>query len=263
MSLGATRRKEPGMTLLAFGENLGRVHIGPRDAAVQASLSLHEPEHRSRPHEHASPYICVVLGGGFVEGEHQRRGGEMIVHPSGARHVDRIGVEGALCLNLHLGDEPARPSAARVDLERRRLAEALAAELVLGADTLTAASLAHELAEGALTIPHERSDPACVRRLLQALDDQPEADWTLAALAKLADRHPAHAARQFRRAIGMTLGGWRRRRRATRAGLDLRTGTASLAEIASRHGYADQAHMTRDLRALAGRTPRELRVLGR
>jgi len=251
------------MTLLAFGENLGRVHLGPRDAAVQASLSLHEPEHRPPAHEHATPYICMVLGGGFAEGDKERRGGEVIVHPSGARHVDRIGAQGALCLNLHLGAEPARPSAARVGLERRRLAEALAAELVLGADALTAASLAHELAEAALRVPDDRSDPAGVRRLLQALDDQPEADWTLAALAALADRHPAHAARQFRRATGMTLGGWRRRRRAIRAGLDLRTGTASLAEIAGRHGYADQAHMTRDLRALAGRTPRQLRALGR
>ena len=251
------------MTLLAFGENLGRVHLGPRDAAVQASLSLHEPEHRSQAHEHASPYICVVLGGRFAEGEHERRGGEVIVHPSGARHVDRIGVEGALCLNLHLGAEPARPNTARADLEHRRLAEALAAGLVLGADTLTVAALAHELAEAALASPDPRSDPACVRRLLEALDDQPEAGWTLAALASLADRHPAHAARQFRRATGMTLGGWRRRRRAIRAGLDLRTGAAPLAEVAGRHGYADQAHMTRELRAFAGRTPRELRVLGR
>ena len=134
---------------------------------------------------------------------------------------------------------------------------------MLGADTLTVAALAHELAEAALASPDPRSDPACVRRLLEALDDQPEAGWTLAALASLADRHPAHAARQFRRATGMTLGGWRRRRRAIRAGLDLRTGAAPLAEVAGRHGYADQAHMTRELRAFAGRTPRELRVLGR
>ena len=251
------------MTLLAYGENLGRVHVGPRDTVVQASLSLHEAEHRSHPHEHASPYICVVLGGGFAEGDLERRSGQVIVHPSGARHVDRIGGGGALCLNLHLGAEPTGPLTVRADAERRLLAEALAAELVLGGDALTVTSLAHELAEAAMIQPDDRPDPACVRRLLEALDDQSEADWTLAGLACLAERHPAHAARQFRRATGMTLGGWRRRRRAIRAGLDLRTGQSPLAEVADRHGYADQAHMSRDLRVFAGRTPQELRALGR
>jgi AraC-like DNA-binding protein len=38
----------------------------------------------------------------------------------------------------------------------------------------------------------------------------------------------------------------------------LRTGGAPLAELALRMGYADQAHMTRELKALSGFTPAEL-----
>jgi AraC-like DNA-binding protein len=47
--------------------------------------------------------------------------------------------------------------------------------------------------------------------------------------------------------------------RMQRALAAIRADAAPLAEIATRLGYADQAHMTRELKALSGHTPRELR----
>src|SRR6516165_826156 len=41
---------------------------------------------------------------------------------------------------------------------------------------------------------------------------------------------------------------------------ECRTPTARLAELAFRAGYADQAHLSREARVLAGRTPAELRA---
>jgi len=40
---------------------------------------------------------------------------------------------------------------------------------------------------------------------------------------------------------------------------DLRTGGEALAQLAQAHGFADQAHMTREVMALTGATPRKLR----
>ena len=47
--------------------------------------------------------------------------------------------------------------------------------------------------------------------------------------------------------------------RMQRALAAIRADAAPLAEIAARLGYADQAHMTRELKTLSGHTPRELR----
>ncbi|NEX94286.1 helix-turn-helix transcriptional regulator, partial [Caulobacter sp. 17J65-9] len=87
-----------------------------------------------------------------------------------------------------------------------------------------------------------------------ALDAAPERRWSLDQLAALADRHPTHLARAFRHQTGASVGAWARRQRVLRLCVDL-AGATPLAELAARHGYADQAHMTREFRACMGLTP--------
>ncbi len=70
--------------------------------------------------------------------------------------------------------------------------------------------------------------------------------------------------RLTRERIGITPKWLIRRRRLHEATDALRSGTETIAEIAARLGYADQAHLTRDLRTTTTLTPAQLaRELGR
>ena len=246
------------MATLDFGKTYGTVVAGPGSAAT---LSLHAPEERLPPHEHAGAYVCVVLSGGFLEtgrgAEAERRAGEVVVHPCGERHADSFGRDGALCLNLHLGEVDARPMSRRAEPELASAVHQLAAQLAKGpaGDQLDIQALGAEII-GRLS----RDDAAAradggIERVLQALDEAPARDWSLADLARIAGRHPTHLARAFRGRTGLTLGAYRRRRRLTVLSLDLRLGRAPLSQLALDHGYADQAHMSREFRSFAGVSP--------
>jgi AraC family transcriptional regulator len=223
--------------------------------------------HRLPFHEHAGAYACVVLSGSFLErgaiGEAECRAGDIIVHPSGERHADDFGGGGALCLNLQLAEREAQPAARRADISILRAADELAAEIAKGesGDRLVADSLIAELGDlSGLALKRGVTDD-CVARVLEALNDGPDADWTLENLAEIAGRHPTHLARAFRSRLGVSVGVYRRRRRLTRLALDLRLSNVSLATLALQHGYADQAHMTREFRAFAGLSPARWRKL--
>jgi AraC family transcriptional regulator len=72
-----------------------------------------------------------------------------------------------------------------------------------------------------------------------------------------------HLARSYRRHFGTSISNALRARRH-RAGFDLLTQSARpLAEVAAASGYADQSHMTRDVRIWIGQTPGALRQASR
>ena len=253
------------MAALDPGETFGQVVSGP---APGVTLSRHAAGQTLPLHEHAQAYVCVVLSGTFAEcdprGEAVRRAGEVVVHPSGDRHGDVFGPQGALCLNLHLATDLDLPVARRAESGLARAVDELAAEVAKGmfGDRLGAEALGAEIVDR-LSRTDADPDADCVARVLQALDDAPQADWSLTDLADLARRHPNHLARAFRARTGITLGAYRRRRRLTRLCLDLRLGRAPLAELALDHGYADQAHMSREFRAFAGMAPGAYRQAAR
>ena len=53
----------------------------------------------------------------------------------------------------------------------------------------------------------------------------------------------------------MTIGSYRRRQRLIALCLNLRSDVEQLSELALEHGYADQAHMTREFKDFTGITP--------
>jgi AraC family transcriptional regulator len=97
----------------------------------------------------------------------------------------------------------------------------------------------------------DRDSP--VHKVIEALESRRTS--SLAELAHIARRHPVHLARCFREKTGLTIGAYRRRLRLRDLCIDLRADSASLSELAVRHGYSDQAHMTRELKAVSGTTP--------
>jgi AraC-like DNA-binding protein len=113
--------------------------------------------------------------------------------------------------------------------------------------------------------------PALSDRLAAALDDGALAAMgrsilgatTVAALAARSGLTMRGLQRWFRRHVGIAPRTYLRLLRFQETLVTIQTEPAVLADQAALHGYADQPHMARDFRALAGRAPRTARKRAR
>jgi AraC-like DNA-binding protein len=106
---------------------------------------------------------------------------------------------------------------------------------------------------------------AAERRRRALADDAREAlalelSLTLPALGRRIGAAPHHLSRVFKAHTGHTITEHRRRQRARAALERLAAGDSDLARIAADVGFADQAHLTRTIRAQTGTTPSALRA---
>lgn len=83
---------------------------------------------------------------------------------------------------------------------------------------------------------------------------------SLEALARHSGRHRVHIARAFRRHFGCSVGEYVSSLRVNRARELLLRTRLPLARIAYRAGFADQSHMTRQMKQRLGTTPGGLRA---
>jgi AraC-like DNA-binding protein len=194
-------------------------------------------------HRHADGYAAVVLCGAYEEagdaGRRRVEPGDVVTHRPFEAHLNRTPAAGAQVLNLPLpaGDLPAFGRVDDVDALVR------AAER----DLLEAAAL---LAGGFRPAHPSRTDwPDLLAAALASGDAGRLGDW-----AEVFGLSPEHLSRGFRRVFGVTPQRYRLESRARAALADL-TGPAALAEVAAAHGFSDQAHMTRSVRAVTGRPP--------
>jgi AraC-like DNA-binding protein len=186
---------------------------------------------------------------------------QQMAHPAG----------GDVCTSIWLASPAARSGTGwtagavhvrpRIGLAHRLLVRRAAA----GADPVELVDLAGEIVAAVLGGPApERAGEAGegsrtvdgAREILTA-----EPGCPLPELARRLEVSPWHLSRMFHRTVGITLRRYRVRLRTT-AALDLLAAEQhSLGEIAAAVGFADQAHMTRSLRAELGRSPGRLRAL--
>jgi len=99
--------------------------------------------------------------------------------------------------------------------------------------------------------PHRRLD-RCLDYLSAHAADAP----TLTDMARVADVHPMHLARLFRKRFGYSMGEYVRRRRIAWACEQLSHDAGTISSIAADAGFADHAHFTRTFRRITGSTPR-------
>jgi len=195
-------------------------------------------------HWHAQPYAAVVLQGGYHEageaGRYRVEAGDVLVHAPFSVHQNTAGA-GALVLNLPLPlDYAAHSWRGRLSdpdrlarLAERDLHEATAclmASVEFGGPPLADApdQLAAELGGAGGRV----------------------ADW---AAAQGVDRATAY--RWFRNAYGVSPARFRIEARARRTWRRLAWGAEGLAQVALAEGFSDQAHMTREVKAITGLTP--------
>ena len=259
----------------SFGDCLRRVDAGGmvvRDTRLAPSARL------SR-HAHLAPYVCIVLAGHYAErgcDEWRCAAGSVLTHPAGHVHANRIGAEGARCVNVEfdealLHDSPLHALATFLHRERhvqlpstlvplRRLADALAQH-----DDLVPLQVHGAILDLLCTVARTAARDASSRRarVLDRVVECIEADLAkparIDALAALAGLHPHHLMRIFRQQRGETLGDYQRRRRLELADAELRAGRLRLVEIALRAGFCDQSHFTRAYRRQFGLTPGQRR----
>ncbi len=227
------------------------------------------PSTRFRKHEHDSPHVCVVLGGGFVErdGRTWRDVGPGTVRVSGAaRHDINFSDAGATCLVIEEGldgiplgnprfieSDPRlfrlalhiRDSAKRVDPSSRVLRDELTTEFVAQIDRHL---------RGRTAPP-----PPWLDRIRQMIHDSRGAA-SVAELAREAGVHRVHVARTFRDHYGVPVTGYARKVRVKAALSLLENSSHALSRVALESGYADQAHFTREIRSIVGATPGKLRA---
>ena len=211
-------------------------------------ISRHRAAERLARHRHGEAYVALVLEGGFLEaGDHGRiraAPGTVIAHDALSAHRDDFGAAGAVVLNLPgiAGLSGAGRIADPDAVVRAAERDPAAAAALLAAQFRPDASLADDWPD----------------QLAAALNADPDiaiGDWAAAA-----GLDPASVSRGFARAFGVSPKRYRLEARARRAAPALPVWSGSLAALAAEHGFADQAHFARTIRALSGATAQALKA---
>ncbi|WP_406105281.1 helix-turn-helix domain-containing protein [Micromonospora globbae] len=200
-------------------------------------------------------FVDPTLGYLAVPGEEQR-----FAHPAGGDECTSVHLSARLWRDL-FAQRPAPAVVhldARIDLAHRLL---LAAAARPDPDFAAAERLVRLVGVAAAPAPDA---PERDRRLVEAAraalhDGGPEAGGLL-PLARALGVSPYRLSRSFQALLGVPLTRYRNRLRVGRA-LDLLAAGAGPAAVAAELGFADQAHLTRTVRAHVGHTPGELRRL--
>jgi AraC family transcriptional regulator len=233
--------------------------------------------HRLRWFEPELGYIALVMDGAmqkrFARDSWLLGRDGFATLPMGAGHDTDFGAGPTHVLTISPVSPAATTTFARFLRERRRwtapAATVLARRIVC---ELNAPDTSSELAVEGLVLQvvalgqretaTRRERAGWLTVVVDALHEQAPTTPSLTALAATAGVHPAHLARAFRQAFGLTVGDYARRRRLDWAAAQLET-DIPLAQLALDAGFADQSHFTRAFRRHTGVTPGRYRALVR
>ncbi len=196
-------------------------------------------------HTHAGAYAAIVLAGGYEEtgnwGRFRVHAGDVLFHDAFDAHLNRFEARGATILNLPLAGHASGLRAGRVEdadaVVRMAERDPQVAVHVLTAQLRELRPVIDDWSD--LLATDIVSDPNC------RLDHWAEAHGIA----------PETISRGFTRTYGIAPATFRAEIRARRAFRQIVHTMTSLVEISSGLGFADQAHMTRSVRALTGVTP--------
>lgn len=211
---------------------------------------MHPPLRHTLPvdaiprHLHAAPYAAVVLEGGYEEagerGRYRVEAGDVLVHTAFSAHWNPAPGRRAVVLNLPLTAAPNFAIARLPD-----------------PDALVRLAERDPIAATAYLVTHWEAGRAALAdapdRMAAALSDT--SDLAIKSWARDHGVTRETAFRWFRQAYGVAPARYRVEARARRAWGMITGTTDTLAGIAAEVGFTDQAHMTRDVKALTGKTP--------
>lgn len=230
-----------------------------RDQGICAALSYYGPGYRMQDHAHNKTQFSFILSGHLTEdsskGRYTLPSGSLLVKPSGFEHANTVGTNGCLVLGLNYQDtHPDWDYALQVDgtsseVGRRYWHAVREFAFGLGQQSELLFQLS---ALAGIAAPKAESCPQFSVTATNARESS-------RAQAARAGVHPVHFARLFRKKNGQSPRTFKKSEQAAAALQDVLFGQQRLADIAYLHDFADQAHMSRTIKAVTGFTPRGLR----
>lgn len=197
-------------------------------------------------HQHATPYVTLVLRGTYVEaGDHGRfmvEPGDVLIHGEFASHANWIGTRRDVeTLNFELNETPAvEPLCVAPNAE----------DVARLATSDRAAAMTALLAAIRPKAPPPTDWPELVARAIRENPSKPISHW-----CRSLDLAPGTVSRGFRRAFGVSPAQYRATARARASYEALIHSDTALIDIADQFSFSDQAHFTRSIRALTGAPP--------
>ena len=258
---------------ITLGRSARKQEIGPY-CLVDARYRCGE---RLSSHAHTHAYVSFVLCGAMqerVDGETHHLGpGSLIIRRAHVPHQNIYGPRGTRLTIIKLpspvnpdeglGSTAIRSSATMQSGPACALALRLFASIL--ARPLKLETLDEEL-QRIIDVAGvgdgrrgEKRRPAWLDRAIECIHDTLCESFSVVLLAEDLGVHQTHLSRTFRRHIGSTISEYRRRLRVVGAARSLRAGNATIARLAFEFGFADQAHLTRELHRELGTTPARLR----
>jgi AraC family transcriptional regulator len=229
------------------------------------------PGARQPRHRHAEGSMSLVVAGEIEETSeamtYRAAAGSMVVKPAGYWHANTYGPRGARVVQVipAAGGEAFPSDFTRYGWhEAPRLARGILSLAHGCASAAEAAELALWETVDRLSPSMSGPDDRCTRWWADAvdlLDECTAQSVSVAAVARRVGVHPVYLARVCRRRLGCTVRQYIRQRRVLAAWRAWERGEGTLAAIALRVGFADQAHMTRAFADVLGTSPGRLRRL--
>jgi AraC family transcriptional regulator len=271
--------RDPGRRARTVPVSTGTVCIQTTEVRGYKVLDARFPAGLRIPmHTHDGACVSVVVEGEFSERLLRRERacgrGSVLAKPPLEAHDDTFGRAGSRQLIVELAPGTLEATFAHEQpwdtIVHGRAAEAdtLARSILR---ELTIADFASPLAIEGLTLEllacvwrmqrnrARRSPPPWLLRAREFLSDQFHIPHNVGQVAANAGVHPTHLAREFRSHFGESVGHYVRRLRVEWAKTQLLTTTDTLAWIAVRAGFTDQAHFTRWFKRQTGATPHRYR----
>jgi AraC-like DNA-binding protein len=197
-------------------------------------------------HVHRRPYAALVLAGRYEEagdtGRHRVGAGDIIFHEAFEAHLNRVPASGAEVLNLPLPVDFVVPSC----VGRINDPDAIAARAEK--DDCEAAALLLSSVE--MQEPRYGDWPDDLAATLIG-----DASLSLSSWSEENGISAWSVSRGFAQIFGISPSGFRARVRAQQAWKAIQGSDDPLADIAAQYGFADQSHMTRDVKKITGRCP--------
>lgn len=228
---------------------------------------LYSENELQRLHAHAEPRLSFLLAGELSETIEGRAfdivGCSVGYKPTGARHEDRWGVNGALVLTLRMREAAllipceTRPGWSPVS-DRRALRELISLGFAAPDDAHFEESVVDLAALLPTAPPASQTIRPWVSQARDQIREEPGA-MNVCAVAAQAGVHRTHFSRAFRQHYGLSPSEFRQRVRVARAISELAKSEAPLSAVAADAGFFDEAHMSRAIRSAVHLPPGRLR----